>query len=141
MSQRIAHLLDLPIEILFLILKKLDNIDVLYSLFGINNQRLDIVAQQQIFSNILSFVAISQSTDDICSISDSILNRFRIDILPRIQQNVKSLSVESASIECILGSGIYPSLTELEIFNFNREIVPRYFTGEIFMSVELKRLA
>ncbi|CAF5224643.1 unnamed protein product, partial [Rotaria magnacalcarata] len=99
MCQRIAHLLDLPIEILFLILKKLDNIDVLYSLFGINNQRLDIVAQQQIFSNILSFVAISQSTDDICSISDSILNRFRIDILPRIQQNVKSLSVESASIE------------------------------------------
>ncbi|CAF4406664.1 unnamed protein product, partial [Rotaria magnacalcarata] len=125
MSQRIVHLLDLPNEILFLILKKLDNIDVLYSLFGINNQRLDIIAQEQIFSNILNFVSISQSTDEICSISDSMLNRFRIDVLPRIQQNVKSLSVESASIECILGAGIYPNLTELKIFNFNREIVPR----------------
>ncbi|CAM2723780.1 unnamed protein product, partial [Rotaria socialis] len=92
---------------------KLDNIDVLDSLFGISNQRLDIVAQQQIFSNILKFVSMSQSTDEICSISDSVLNQFCIDILPRIQQNVKSLSVESASIECILSVGIYPNLTEL----------------------------
>ncbi|CAF1577956.1 unnamed protein product [Rotaria magnacalcarata] len=120
---------------------KLDNIDVLYSLFGINNQRLDILAQEQIFSNILSFVAISQSTDDICSISDSILNRFRIDILPRIQQNVKSLSVESASIECILGAGIYPNLTELKIFNFNREIVPRYFTdNSLFQHIDQQQI-
>ncbi|CAM4798896.1 unnamed protein product [Rotaria magnacalcarata] len=141
MSQRIVHLLDLPNEILFLILKKLDNIDVLYSLFGINNQRLDIIAQEQIFSNILNFVSISQSTDEICSISDSMLNRFRIDVLPRIQQNVKSLSVESASIECILGAGIYPNLTELKIFNFNREIVPRYFTdNSLFQHIDQQQI-
>lgn len=137
MSQRIVHLLDLPNEILFLILKKLDNIDVLYSLFGINNQRLDIIVQEKIFSNILNFYSISQSTDEICAISDSILNRICIDVLPRIQHNIKSLSVESSSIECIFRAGIYPNITELKIFNFNKEIVSRYFIGEIFMSIEL----
>ncbi len=50
MSGHKAHLLDLPNEILFFILKKLENVDVLYSLLGINNQRLDIITQEPIFS-------------------------------------------------------------------------------------------
>jgi hypothetical protein len=118
MNQHNVHLLHLPNEILFLILKKLDNIDGLYSLLGINNQRLDIILQQQIFSNILNFVSISQSSDEISSISGSILDRFCISILPRIHENVKSLIVESVSMEHILGAAIYPNLTELKIFNF-----------------------
>ena len=105
MNQHNVHLLDLPNEILFLILKKLDNVDVLYSLLGINNQRLEIIAQEQIFTNILNFVSISQSTDEISSISDSILDRFCIDILPRIHKNVKSLILESVSMERILRAG------------------------------------
>ncbi len=76
MNQHNVHFLDLPNEILFFILKKLENIDVLHSLLGINNQRLYIIAQEQIFNNILNFVSISQSTSEISSISDSILGRF-----------------------------------------------------------------
>jgi len=136
MNQRNVHLLDLPNEILFLILKKLDNIDVLYSLLGINNQRLDIIAQEQIFSNILNFVSISQSNDEI-SISDSIFDRFCIDILPRIHRKVKSLILESVFMERILRSGNYPNLTELKIFNLNKEIVSRSFLGKIFMCTDL----
>ncbi|CAF4683102.1 unnamed protein product, partial [Rotaria sp. Silwood2] len=124
MNQHNVHLLDLPNEILFLILKKLDNIDVLYSLWDINNQRLHIIAQEQIFTNILNFVSISQSTDEI---SSTILNRFCISILPRIHKNVKSLIVDSNSMECILRAGNYPNLTELKLFNFNKAIVSRYF--------------
>jgi hypothetical protein len=137
MNQHNVHLLDLPNEILFLILKKLDNIDVLYSLLDINNQRLDIIAQEQIFSNILNFVSISQSNDEISSTSNSILDRFCIDILPRIHKNVKSLILESVSMERILCSGNYPNLTELKIFNLNKEIVSRYFLGKIFMCTDL----
>jgi hypothetical protein len=133
MTQHRIHLLDLPNEILFLILKKLENVDVLYSLLGINNQRLDIIAQEQIFTNTLNFVSISQSNDEICSISDSILDRFCISILPRIQENVKSLIIESDSMECILRAGIYLNLTELKIFNFNNAIASRYFMGKILM--------
>ncbi|CAF3672351.1 unnamed protein product [Rotaria sp. Silwood1] len=126
MNQHNIRLLDLPNEILFLILKKLDNIDVLYSLLGINNQRLNIIAQEQNFTNILNFVSISQSTDEISSISAAILNRFCIDILPRIHKNVKSLSIESIYLEYILGAGHYPNLTELKLFNLNKEIFLRY---------------
>ena len=81
MNQHHVHFLDLPNEILFLIFKQLDNIDVLYSLLGINNQRLDIIAQEQIFSNSLNLVPISQSSDEISSISGLIFDRFCNSIL------------------------------------------------------------
>ena len=42
MNQCNINLLDLPNEILLIILKKLDNMDVLYSLLDVDNQRLDI---------------------------------------------------------------------------------------------------
>ncbi|CAF2065713.1 unnamed protein product [Rotaria magnacalcarata] len=127
MNQHNVHLLDLPNEILFLILRKLNNVDVLYSLMDINNQRLDSIAQDQIFTNILNLAPILQSTDGI---SSSILDRFCVDILPRIHKNVKSLTAESDSMECILGAGNYPNLTELKLLNFNQAIVPRYFMDD-----------
>ncbi|CAF4168153.1 unnamed protein product, partial [Rotaria sp. Silwood2] len=70
---------------------------------------------------------ILQSTDEISSISDSILDRFCVDILPRIHENVKSLTVESVSMECILRADNYPNFTELKLYNFNKAIVSRYF--------------
>ncbi|CAF5118198.1 unnamed protein product, partial [Rotaria sp. Silwood1] len=79
------------------------------------------------FTNILNFVSISQSTDEVSSISSTILDRFCVAILPRIYENVKSLIVESVSMEYTLRTGYYPSLTELKIFNFNKAIVSRYF--------------
>ncbi|CAF2401317.1 unnamed protein product [Rotaria sp. Silwood2] len=104
---------------------------------NINNQRLHSITQDQIFTNSLNFVPILQSTDEISSISDSILDRFCVDILPRIHENVKSLTVESVSMKCILGAGNYPNLTELKLYNFNKAIVSRYFMGKIFMCSDL----
>jgi hypothetical protein len=49
MHQSDIHLRDLPNEILIIILKKLDNIDVPYSLFGINNKRLDILIEDDVY--------------------------------------------------------------------------------------------
>jgi hypothetical protein len=46
MSADKKNLLDLPNEILHRILKNLENIDVLYSLLGIDNQRLNIIVKQ-----------------------------------------------------------------------------------------------
>jgi hypothetical protein len=54
MNRSDVHLLDLPDEILLVLLKKLNNIDVLYALCNINNKRLRILAQEKIFSNIQS---------------------------------------------------------------------------------------
>ncbi|CAF3499883.1 unnamed protein product [Rotaria socialis] len=104
-----AHLLDLPNEILLIILRKLNNIDVLYSLLDINNGRLDIIAQENTFTNILNFV----NTNNI-----SLIDRFCIYILPRIHQNIKYFIFEPAVMERILLAAVYPNLTELKLFNF-----------------------
>ena len=134
---RHLHLLDLPNEILFLIFKKLDNVDVLYSLLDINNQRLDILAHQQIFSTILNFVSTSDINDDISSIPNSMLDRFCVSILPRVHENVKSLIIEPMSMERILCAGAYPNLTELKVFNFNKEFVSRHLISKILMCNDL----
>jgi hypothetical protein len=125
MKQSHVHLLDLPNEMLFNILKKLDNVDILYSLFGINNKRLDSIIQDEIFCNSLNFTSSVHET----TIIDSILGRFCNSILPRIQYNVKCLIVEPASMERILLATPYPNLTELKIFNFQQDTSLHYFTG------------
>ncbi|CAF3801159.1 unnamed protein product [Rotaria sordida] len=122
MNQSDIHLLDLPNEILIIILKKLDNIDVLYSLFGINNERLDILVQDDVFINILNFVK--------TSFIDSKLDRFCTVILPQKHHCVKKLILETTSLERILLAGNYPNLTSLELFNFRQETVSRYFTNK-----------
>ncbi|CAF2788703.1 unnamed protein product [Rotaria sp. Silwood2] len=109
-----VHILDLPNEILLMIIKKLDNIDVLYSLFGINNERLDILLQEDVFTNTLNFVRTS-------SITDNKLDRFYTYILPRFHHCIKKLVLETISMERILLAGDYPNLTSLELFNFDQE--------------------
>ncbi|CAF0921931.1 unnamed protein product [Adineta steineri] len=121
MNRSNVHLLDLPDEILFVILKKLDNIDVLYSLFDINNGRLNILVQENIFSNILKFVSIDNT---------SIIDRFCIDILPRIHHNVKCFIFDPVFMERILLATDYPNLTKLKIVDFQKEIAFNYFTNQ-----------
>ena len=128
MNRSNAHLLDLPNEILLIILNKLDSMDVLYSLSGINNERLDILAQDKMFTNTLNFVW--SLTNDSYSVPVSILDRFCFDILPIIHQNVKYLILESSYIERILLAADYPYLSELKLYNFNEDIGSTYFKGK-----------
>jgi hypothetical protein len=126
MSLSSVHLLDLPNEMLFNILKKLDNADVLYSLLGIKNERLEKIIQDEFFSNTLNIALITRNT----TIINSILDRFCDYILPRIYFNVKCLIVEPESMERILLATPYPNLTELKIFNFQHDSSIHYFTSK-----------
>ncbi|CAF2953724.1 unnamed protein product [Rotaria sp. Silwood2] len=103
--------------------------DVLYSLFDVDKQRLDILLQENIFTNTLNFV-LTTLTDDILSLANPIINQFCMNILPKIHYNVKSLTVDSIYMERILLTGNYPNLTELKLFNFNDKFVSHYFTVE-----------
>jgi hypothetical protein len=124
-------LLDLPNEILLLILKKLNNIDILYSMLGVHRQRLDNLLQEDTFTNTLNFVLIT-SNDDISSLPYHIVYSFCKHILPKIDQNIKYLILDSLSMENILRVASYPNLTQLKLFNFNDKIVVNYFTGKSF---------
>jgi hypothetical protein len=126
MNRLNVSLLDLPNEILFYILKKLNNTDVLYSLFDINNERLDAMVREETFSTTLNFASTDHNTTNI----DSILDRFCDGILPQIHYNVKCLIVTSASIERILLAAHYPCLTALKLLDFQCNRALRYFTGE-----------
>jgi hypothetical protein len=113
-----THLFDLPVEILLKILKKLNNMDVLYSLIGVEG--LDRLAQDEIFTNTLNFVFID---------NDSMLNRFCNSILPQIENNIKCLILETTNMDRILRSGIYLNLTQLKIFKFHPNIFSNFCTG------------
>jgi hypothetical protein len=121
MNRSNVHLLDLPDEILLIILNKLNNIDVLYSLLDINDGRLNILARENTFTNILNFVSI----DD-----NSVIDRFCSDILPRIHHNVKCFILYPVLMERILLATDYPNLIELKISHFQREIALNYFTSK-----------
>ena len=121
MNRSSAHILDLPDEILLIILKKLNNVDVLYSLWNIRDRRLRIVAKEKTFSDILNFVSIGNSYS---------LDRFCYDILPGIHNNVKYLILKPNLMERILLATGYPSLTKLKLLNFKKDTVAQYFTSE-----------
>jgi hypothetical protein len=126
------NLVDLPYEILFIILKKLDNMNVLYSLLNLGNQRFDQLVQDETFTKTLNFV-VTTSTEDICPIDDLLFDQFCVDILPRIDYNVRSLILEAGSMERILHAATFSNLNQLKVFNFNEKILSDYFTGRIIL--------
>ncbi|CAF3947411.1 unnamed protein product, partial [Rotaria sordida] len=130
----VVHLLDLPNEMLFNILKKLENVDILYSFFGINNERLEKIIEDEFFSNSLNIASITENSTTI----DAIFDRFCDYILPRIYFNVKCFIVEPEFMERILLANPYPNLTELKLFNFQRDSSLHYFTDNSSLEHILK---
>jgi hypothetical protein len=125
MNQSNIHLFDLFDEILLMILKKLNNIDVLYSLLDVNNNRLDHIAREKQFTNTLNLVLSDQM----------ILNRFYSDILPWIHQNIQNLTLESSSMKYILSAGNYPNLTHLKLYEFSQDTALEYFQSKISLII------
>lgn len=82
---------DLPDGVLSLILKKLNNIEVLYSLIGVK-KRLEEIASDPIFTEHLLLIA--------RSFNHSILDRFCTEILPRIHWKIKWLRVDPLMYFC-----------------------------------------
>ena len=130
MNRPHLQLTDLPVEILIKIFKKLNNIDLLYSLIGV--QGLDLLAQDKIFTDTLDFVS-TNSDDDNHSFDERILQRFCTDILPRIQSNVRYLILEGTMMDQILRAALYSNLTQLKIFKFHANTFSSFCTGKKLM--------
>ncbi|CAF0827592.1 unnamed protein product [Rotaria sordida] len=105
---------DLPDEILIIILKKLSNVEVLYSLIGIN-KRLNRIGCDSVFTSNLTLYFLDKY---IHSLSDSMVNRFCSQILPEIDHKIKWLNLESKSMERILLAGNYPNLYGLGLYEY-----------------------
>ena len=119
----------LPDEILLIIFKKLNNINVLYSFQGVN-QRLSQIVHDQIFTNRLTFVG-SFSHDFIDLLGyKMILDRFCLQILPEIHNQIQWLDIHSTSMKDILSAGDYPNLDCLGLYHIDANSIQCLLTGK-----------
>ncbi|CAF1005573.1 unnamed protein product [Rotaria magnacalcarata] len=132
MKHSLIQLNDLPDEILMIILKKLDNNEVFYSLIGVN-KRLNTLVHDTIFTSHLTLMKYF-SDDSINPLSDTILDRFYSQILPAIRHQIQWLDVESSSMERILLSTNYANLYRLGLYNLEIERAKHLFTNSTILT-------
>ena len=128
MTYPIVHLLDLPDEILLIIMSKISNLNVLHSLMGVS-KKLDRLARDIVHIRSIDLTQ-TTSNDEIRPLSDQILDRFCENILPQIHQNIECITVESSSVHRIFQSMDYPKLFKIVLPEFTLESVSRYFNGK-----------
>jgi hypothetical protein len=130
MQYSLVQLIDLPDELFLMIFKILNNVQLLYSLMGINKQ-LDRILSDSIFTKDLTLFR-NLPNDHICPLVDTIFDRFCLHILPEIHHKINILNLESLSMERILLSADYPNLYGLGLYNVDEKTVERVFAGKIF---------
>ncbi len=132
MNRSCVELIDLPDEILLMIFKKLNNLQVLYSIQGAND-RLNKIIHDPIFTNRLNFV--QWSSNELINVfsSNIIRNRFCLQILPEISMKVKWLDLESSSMRNILRAANYPNLYGLGLYNIRKKTATRLFIGMLIL--------
>lgn len=133
MEHSSIQLTDMPDEILMIILKKLYNIEILYSLIGVN-KRLHKVVHDSIFTHALTLLDY-RLDGSICSLPNPMLNRFCLQILPKIHHKIEELNLESSSMTCILLATNYPNLHKLSLYGIDMERAKYLFTGKIVVFI------
>jgi hypothetical protein len=119
---------NLPDEILMIIFKKLNNCEILYSLLGVN-QRLDTIVND---SPITKNLTLTTSSHGSYQFSSVVLDRFCFEILPKINDKIEKLSLESSSMERILRAADYPNLHKLCLFDVSTKTAHDLVSGKIF---------
>ncbi|CAF3647386.1 unnamed protein product [Rotaria socialis] len=95
------------------------NMDILYSLVGVNN-RLNKIVRDSDFTNHLALTLFT-SNGFVYSLPNSIVDRFCLYILPEIHQKIKWLDLESLAMERILLAADYPNLYGISLYNIQTE--------------------
>jgi hypothetical protein len=129
MEHSFIQLDDLPDEILLIVLKNLDNVEVLYSLIDVN-KRLNRIVNDSVFTKYLTLMTLF-SNGLLYRFNNTILDRFCRQILPKIHHKIQFLNLESSSMERILLSTNYPNLYGLGLYDLATETAKDLFTGKI----------
>ncbi|CAF4344834.1 unnamed protein product [Rotaria socialis] len=123
------NILDLPNEILFIIFKKLNMVDVLYSLVDVT-QRFDQIILNPLYICNLDMTTMTMKScfEFIYSIDNKVLDRICKTILHRIHHQVNELTVEQHSMERVLHTINYPALHSLSFIDFQEDVLLKYLT-------------
>jgi hypothetical protein len=125
------NIIDLPDEILLIIFKELNTIDVFYS-FGNVNRRFNRLVLDSLYIRHLEITTlrnIKSEYDQISSIDTQILSEICVKFVPRIHHQVHKLTVQQDSMQQILHAANYFQLYSLSFINFHEEILYQYFNG------------
>ncbi|CAF4802882.1 unnamed protein product [Rotaria socialis] len=128
------NILDLPDEILLVILNKLNTTDVFHSLVDVN-QQFDRLAFDYLYVRNIDMtdtMIINSLYDQISSIDTKILSKICEKVLPRIHHQVYKLTIEQYSMQHIILAANYPQHYSLSLINFQEEILYQYLTGILF---------
>jgi hypothetical protein len=125
-----SNILDLPNEILLIIINKLSIIDVFYSLVDINERFAQLVLDPLYIRHLdMTVMTMKSFFEHTYSVDDQVLSKICENILPQIHSQVNKLTVEQHSMELILLNINYPKLYSISLVNFQKEILLQYLTG------------
>ncbi|CAF1515223.1 unnamed protein product [Adineta steineri] len=120
------NIFDLPDEILFIIVKKLNISDVIYSLMDINERFVQLLFDPFYIQNLnITLMTMKSFYQRTFSLHEQVLSNICENILPKIHDQVKQLVIEQHSMKRILTHN-YSQLYSLSLVNFKEEILFRY---------------
>ncbi|CAF3381034.1 unnamed protein product [Rotaria sp. Silwood2] len=123
------NILDLPNEILLIIINKLNMVDVLYSLADINERFNRLIFDPLYIYNLdMTIITTKLMFRHSLSIDNQILDRICENVLPRIHHHVNKLTLEPNSMERVLYSSNYSQLYSLSLVDFQEEMLLQYLT-------------
>ncbi|CAF1446462.1 unnamed protein product [Adineta ricciae] len=131
MNDSSFNIVNLCDEILLTIYNKLDNMDVLYSLIGVNG-KLDRLARDITFTQCVDLSRIFSNEKNNLR-KNSIIDRFCFDVLPQIHDHIQSLTLDALLIDRILHLASYPKLHQLTLLNVQFEMASRIFDGTSYL--------
>jgi hypothetical protein len=118
------NLLDLPNEVLLLIIKQLPMVDVLYSFLGVTH-RLGQLLLSSVYTRTLNLTCLKVDTlaKRIYSTDGHAMETIYREVLPRFHQHGAHLIVDQSALERVFHVGDYPELHSLS----SRDMDEAYF--------------
>ncbi|CAF1364261.1 unnamed protein product [Rotaria sordida] len=123
------NILDLPDEILLIILNELDMVDVFYSFVNLN-KRFDRLALDPFYVQHLDLRSKTLKNHN-SAVDNPVFNQIYINILPQIHHNVNKLTVESLFMKFIFEAVDFSQLHSLSLVNCQSETLLQYLTSNI----------
>jgi len=121
------NILDLPDEMLLIILSKLDMVDVFYSIVDLN-KRFNQLVLDPLYIHHLD-LTVKTSLDHNSPVDNQVFDQIRTKVLPRIHDKVNKITVTSPSMEFIFNTVDYPQLHSLSLVDFQQETLLQYLTS------------
>ncbi|CAF1285114.1 unnamed protein product [Rotaria sp. Silwood1] len=123
------NILDLPDEMLLIILSKMDMVDIFYSLVDLN-KRFNQLVFDPLYIHHLDLRSKTFKNHN-SSVDNQVFDQIRTKVLPRIHYKVNKITVTLPFMEFIFNTVDYPQLHSLSIVNFQQETLLQYLTSDV----------